>query len=60
MKGNFDAYVLWPLGKIVQSWIVDRSTARDFTVYKNVLMCTLKHLKNVENYFLKKKKLINT
>ena len=33
MKGKFDAYVLWPLAKRVQNWIVDRSTARDFTVY---------------------------
>ena len=32
MKGNFDANVLWPLDKMVQNWIVDRSTARDFTV----------------------------
>ena len=32
MKGKFDAYVLWPLAKRVQIWIVDRSTARDFTV----------------------------
>ena len=32
MKGNFDAYVLWPVAKRVQNWIVDRSTARDFTV----------------------------
>ena len=35
MKENFDAYVLWPLDKMVQNWIVDRSTARDFTVYGN-------------------------
>ena len=34
MKGNFDAYVLWLLDKMVQNWIVDRSTARDFTVRK--------------------------
>ena len=34
MKGKFDAYVLWPLAKRVQNWIVDRSTARDFTVSK--------------------------
>ena len=27
MKGNFDAYVLWPLDKMVQNWRVDRSTA---------------------------------
>ena len=32
MKGKFDAYVLWPLAKRVQNWIVDRSTARNFTV----------------------------
>ena len=32
MKGKFDAYVLWPLAKKLQNWIVDRSTARDFTV----------------------------
>ena len=33
MEGKFDAYVVWPLAKRVQNWIVDRSTARDFTVY---------------------------
>ena len=33
MKGKFDAYVLWPLAKMFQNWIVDRSSARDFTVY---------------------------
>ena len=32
MKWKFDAYVLWPLAKKFQNWIVDRSTARDFTV----------------------------
>ena len=32
MKGKFDAYILWPLAKKFQNWIVDRSTARDFTV----------------------------
>ena len=32
MKGKFDAYVLWPLAKRVKNWIVDRSTARNFTV----------------------------
>ena len=32
MKGKFDAYVLWPLDQKVQNWIVDRSTAWDFTV----------------------------
>ena len=32
MKGKFDAYVLWPLDKRVQNWIVDWSTARDITV----------------------------
>ena len=32
MKEKFDAYVLWPLAKKFQNWIVDRCTARDFTV----------------------------
>ena len=32
MKGKFDAYLLWPLAQRVQNWIVDRSTARYFTV----------------------------
>ena len=32
MKGKYDAYVLWPLDKKVQNWIVDRSTACNFTV----------------------------
>ena len=32
MKGKFDAYVLWPLTKRFQNWIVDRSAARDFRV----------------------------
>ena len=32
MKGKFDAYVLWPLVKRVQSWIVDRSSDRDFMI----------------------------
>ena len=33
MKGKFDAYVLWPLAKSFQNWIVYRSTARHFTVH---------------------------
>ena len=33
IKGKFDPYVLWPLAKRVQNWIVDRFTARDFTVW---------------------------
>ena len=32
MKGKFDAYILWPLAKGVQNWIVDWSTARNFMV----------------------------
>ena len=32
MQGKFYAYVLWPLAKTVQNWIVDRCTARDFMV----------------------------
>ena len=34
MKGKFDSYVLWRLAKRVQNWIVERSTAHDFTVLK--------------------------
>ena len=34
MKGKFNAYVLWPLAKRVQNLIVNRYTARDFTVYE--------------------------
>ena len=33
MKGKIDAYVLLPLAKKFQNWIVDRSTALDFTVF---------------------------
>ena len=33
MKGNFDVHLLRPLAKRVQNWIVDRSTARNFTVH---------------------------
>ena len=32
MKGKIDAYVQWPLAITFQNWIVDQSTARDFTV----------------------------
>ena len=34
MKGKLDPYVLWPLAKKLQNWIVEQSTARNFTVYK--------------------------
>ena len=37
MKGKFDAYVLWPMAKWVQIWIVDGSTARNFTVNHNLI-----------------------
>ena len=26
MKGNFDAYLLWPLDKIFQKWVVDKAS----------------------------------
>ena len=32
MKGKFYAYVLWPLARRFQNWIVDLSTARYFMV----------------------------
>ena len=38
MKGNFDAYVVWPLAEKFQNWIVDRSTARNFTVFKTLYL----------------------
>jgi len=47
MKGKFDAYVLWPLFKKFQNWIVDRSTARDVTVND------LKWLLNDFNWFIR-------
>ena len=34
MKGGFDAFELWPLYKMVQNWLVDRSTAPNFTLCK--------------------------
>ena len=34
MKGKVDPYLLWPLIKRVQNWIVDRSTACNFMVSK--------------------------
>ena len=34
--GEIDAYVLWPLAKKFQNWIVEWSTARDFTVCKQI------------------------
>ena len=40
MKGKFDAYVLRPLAKTLQNWIIGRITAHDFTVctkYNNFL-----------------------
>ena len=48
-KGKFDAYVLWPLSQRVQNWIVDRSTARDSTVFG--LKMTVKS--GLEKMFLK-------
>ena len=49
MKGKFDAYVLWPLAKKFQNWIVDRSTAFDFTVYNKNSSQNIRliHLKGV-------------
>ena len=32
INGKFDTYVLWPLAKRVQNWIVGRSTTRNFTI----------------------------
>ena len=37
MKKKFDAYILWPLAKRIQNWIVDRSTTHNFMVSKRRL-----------------------
>ena len=48
-------YVLWPLAKRVQNWIVDRSTARDFTVGKfKIIWAPLCELYN--NYYRAKRR----
>ena len=49
MKGKFDVYVLWPVAKKFQNWIVDRSTAGNFTVCKQANIGILS--KGVINYF---------
>ena len=54
MKGKFDAYVLWPLAKIVQNWIVDRSTAHNFMVFNFVPYCTKREFQVVKNRSHKK------
>ena len=60
MKGKMDAYVLCPLATKFQNWIVDRSTARDFTVFVKVsntflqfALVTLRvqQMKSMENVF---------
>ena len=55
MKGNIDAYVLWPLNKMVQNWIVDWSTVRDFTVVNANLLRQNDPVLNISNqlYFEK-------
>jgi hypothetical protein len=49
MKGKFDAYVLGLLVKRVQNLIVDRSTARNFTVVTIQLKAGLSEEK-IESY----------
>ena len=56
MKGKFYAYfhLLWPLDKRVQTWIVDRSTARNFMVMCNLLIAISDHQAhghNIEHLF---------
>ena len=54
-------YVLWSLDKMVQNWIVDQSTARDFTVvaqrlpfydYQNGLSSIWQELDSLISYCL--------
>ena len=49
MPRKFDAYVLWPLTKRAQNWIVDQYTACHFTVIKedfrvNIILLTFRYL----------------
>ena len=52
IKGKFDAYVLWPLAKKFQNWLVDQSIAREFTVcatnQDSLLLTTLWYMHLVE------------
>ena len=48
MKEKFDAYVLWPLAKKFQNWIVDWSTARNFMVYSECYSTHMGHKRSVQ------------
>ena len=52
MKGKFDAYALWPLAKKFQNWIVDRSTARNFTVFEMTISMGSRSIWNWIDIFL--------
>ena len=52
MNRKFDAYVLWPLTKSVQNWIVNQSTASNFMVCESCTVAVLgklSHLGSIEN-----------
>ena len=51
MKGNFDVHLLRPLAKRVQNWIVDRSTARNFTVHEFLKNIASKKIQDRSKYF---------
>ena len=74
MKVKFDAYLLWPLAKNFQNWIVDRSTARNFRVlfltlkvhiwwvlgkYVRKFEISLKMLEKTQNFCIRKFVLMN-
>ena len=57
MKGKFDAYLLWPLAKRVQNWIVARSTAHNFTV--DILIINKLHFHVIDAKYLGYSRLSN-
>ena len=56
MKGKFDAYVVWPLAKNVQNWMVDQSTARDFIVLYFLKMFPI-FVRSVDNFGMRYEKI---
>ena len=49
MNGKFDAYLLWPLAKRVQNWIVDWSITNDFTLYNIDGIRRVEKIQSVDN-----------
>ena len=61
MNGNFAADLLWSFHKLVQNWIVDRPTARNFTVlifclffFMNIISIASFELHSFRHFYRKK------